>query len=495
MKTAVIYARVSSREQAEGFSIDAQIKACKLKASQENFKVLEVFKDEGFTGTSRDRPALNSLIRYCKDNSVHSVVIHKLDRFARSIVDHSAIRAMLMKYGTNLISCTEQLGTAPHEIFLENIMASMAQYYSDNLKTEVRKGIVERFESGYHMSVPPYGYEVRTGSKIMQIIPEEAKVVRKIFSLYVTGKYSFQSISEKLYNDLNFKTRQGKKFSKGRIQDILSNVAYMGQIEYKKIGKKNQGLHEPIIKPNIFLLAQDVMESRGNIRKAEKGKLDFLYKGFVACPECGKALYASYSTGGSGKKHLYYSCRNKKHGAVNIKAKDIQKAFDKALESLQISDEVMEIVRKFVGRRLEEQELHAGKKVEECEKKVKSIEKEKLDTYKDHKKGLLDEDALRVVLSDLEDKKTLAQVELNEETIDYNDLLTQLRMLAKFGSRIDRYWEIATFDQRRDILGSMFTNVPTYENYELTNIEISPLYQAMRDISKNHVLYGRGDTT
>lgn len=83
-------------------------------------------------------------------------------------------------------------------------------------------------------------------------------------------------------------------------------------------------------------------------------------------------------------------------------------------------------------------------------------------------------------------------MELNEETIDYNDLLTQLRMLAKFGSRIDRYWEIATFDQRRDILGSMFTNVPTCENYELTNIEISPLYQALRDISENHVLHGRG---
>ena len=108
---------------------------------------------------------------------------------------------------------------------------------------------------------------------------------------------------------------------------------------------------------------------------------------------------------------------------------------------------------------------------------------------------MLDENALRAVLSDLEDKKTLAQMELNEEKIDYNDLLTQIRMLAQFGARIDRYWEIATFDQRRDILGSMFTNVPTYKNYELTNMEISPLYEALRDISKNHVLNGRGDRT
>lgn len=108
---------------------------------------------------------------------------------------------------------------------------------------------------------------------------------------------------------------------------------------------------------------------------------------------------------------------------------------------------------------------------------------------------MLDENALRAVLSDLEDKKTLAQMELNEEKIDYNDLLTQIRMLTQFGARIDRYREIATFDQRKDILGSMFTNVPTYKNYELTNMEISPLYEALRDVSKNHVLNGRDDKT
>ncbi len=127
MKTSVIYARVSSREQAEGFSIDAQIKECKKKAVEENYSVLEVFKDEGCTGTNRNRPALNELLTYCKDNEINVVIIHKIDRFARSIVDHSALRAMLLQFGTNLVSCSEQLGTSPHEVFIENIMASMAQ--------------------------------------------------------------------------------------------------------------------------------------------------------------------------------------------------------------------------------------------------------------------------------------------------------------------------------------------------------------------------------
>ncbi|HQG57714.1 MAG TPA: recombinase family protein [Candidatus Dojkabacteria bacterium] len=495
MKTAVIYARVSSREQAEGFSIDAQVKACKAKASQENFKVLKIFKDEGFTGTNRNRPALKALVDFCKNNSVHSVIIHKVDRFARSIVDHSAIRAMLIKHGTNLLSCSEQLGTAPHEVFLENIMASMAQYYSDNLKTEVKKGIVERFESGYHMSNPPFGYEVRAGSKVMQIIPREEKIIQKIFSLYVTGRYSFQTIADKIYVENNYKNRQGKKFSKSRIQDILSNVVYMGQIEYKKLGKKTQGLHKPIVTPTIFLLAQEIMETRGNVRKVEKGKFEFLYKGFVACPECGKTLYAAYSTGGSGKKHLYYCCRNRNHKAVNIKAKDINKAFLKTLESLRINDNVMDIVEEFVGKRLEEQRAVSGERLKECEKRVKAIEKEKLDVYKDYKKGFINEEGLKNVLSDLEDKQTLARVDLNEESIDYNDLLTHIRMLAQFGARIDRYWEIATFDQKRQILGSIFTNVPVFKNNEFTNGEISPLYKALQGVSEESVLCGRGNRT
>lgn len=494
MKTAIVYARVSSREQAEGFSIDAQIKACENKGKDENYNVLKIFKDEGFTGTNKDRPALNELIRYCRDNTVSVVIVHKVDRFARSIVDHSAIRAVLMKHGTNLISCTEQLGTAPHEIFLENIMASMAQYYSDNLKTEVKKGLLERFESGYHLSLAPYGYEMRNDSKVMKPAPLESEIVKKIFSLYVTGKYSFRAIADMLFKE-NMKTKKGKKFANSRIQDILKNVVYMGQVEYKAIGRKTQGLHEPIVSPTVFLLAREIMEERGNVKKIQKGTYEFLYKGFISCPTCEKEMYVAYSTGGSGKKHLYYCCRSSDHKTLNIKAKDVQKAFLKLLENLRISDEVMEIVDEFVGDRLKEQEKEAGKAVKECEKAVEKIESERINSYKDMKRGLLSEESLKRVLSDLDDQQTLAQVALNEEKIDYYDLLTQLHMLTNFGSQIDRYWEISSFETRREILSSMLTNAPTFVNNELTNVQISPLYKALRDISKETILYGRGDRT
>lgn len=494
MKTSVIYTRVSSREQAEGFSIEAQVKACQKKAKDDGYRVLKVFRDEGFTGTSSDRPALQELLNFCKHDTVHAVIIHKLDRFARSIVDHSALRAILLKYGTTLVSCTEQLGNAPHEVFLENIMASMAQYYSDNLKTEVRKGIVERFESGYHLSVAPYGYVTTKESKVMHIVPNEAETIRKIYSLYATGHYSFESIAELLYKK-GYTTRQKRKFNKSRIQEILKNVIYEGLVEYKKIGKKVKGLHEPVVSTVIFNLAQQIMAERGNVLLKDKGKYNFLYKGFVSCPECGKTLYAAYSRGGSGKKHLYYCCRSKTHKSVNIKEADVQKAFDKKLEELQIVEGVMEIIDTNVKEVLEKKHRESSKNLNTNENALQDIKKERVDLYKRYRKGEVSEATYKEVESEIEDREAVAQVSVHEEMIDYYDLLSQLRMLSNFGSNISRYWEIANFDRRKEILCSMFTNAPVIKNGNLTNVEISPLYKAFKDFSNQLVLSGRGDST
>jgi len=130
------------------------------------------------------------------------------------------------------------------------------------------------------------------------------------------------------------------------------------------------------------------MEKRGNVEKVQKGTYEFLYKGFVACSECSKEMYVAYSTGGSGKKHLYYCCRGENHRPTNIKAKKIQIAFDKILQEIRIHEDVIGTIDRFVGRRLKEQAKEAGKAVKECERAVERIEKERVKSYKDMKKEM-----------------------------------------------------------------------------------------------------------
>lgn len=494
MKSAVIYARVSSREQAEGFSIDAQVKACQSKANDESYKVLKIFKDEGFTGTNTDRPALKAMINYCKNREVSVVIVHKIDRFARSIVDHSAIRAILMRSSTNLISCTEQLGTAPHEIFLENIMASMAQYYSDNLKTEVKKGKVERFEKGYHQSVPPLGYHVPDGQRVMEPIPEMIEPMRAVFHLYNTRRYSLKNVGIEIAKKYGIKTKNGKPLSKGRVQEILRNVIYAGMVEYRSLNRIKKGLHEPIVTMDTFQKAQEIMEERGNVRKTVKGKFQFIYKGFVRCPECGNFLQAGYSKGRT-KKYLYYFCRDASHKGINIRANDINLAFQKTLMELRIDAKIMKVIDLHMGKYLRDTEKLSRKELRYKEKYLESVKDERMRLYDRFDKGLITEEIYRSKDYELEANEVGAQIKMNETCIDYKDILTQLRMLVNFGSKIDRYWEIASFDLRVKILNSLFLNRPKYKDLNLFEYEISPLYRAVMALGEKRVRSNRGYRT
>lgn len=496
MKTAVIYVRVSSQEQVEGFSIDAQIKACKEKAIDTGHKVVKVFRDEGYSGRSKDRPALQEMLKYTKNKEVTSVVIHKLDRFARSVVDHSALRALLMRNGTALLSCTEQLGDAPHEIFLENIMASMAQFYSDNLKTETRKGLVQRFESGYHLTAPPYGYRVLPGSKVMQIDKEEAKVVQTIFDLYNTGRYSYKRLAQLIAKEYGYKTRGGKPFGKTVIGRMLTNSAYIGIVEYKRIGRKTKGLHKPIISKDIFETAQTIAYMRNGGSKREKNVHNFLYKGVVRCEHCGKNLQAGYSTGKSGNKHLYYFCRcDNPKDVKNIKGKYMNKAFEDLIETLEFSSAVIPVVDQYVEKHLKRYEDEMRNEADQREKDYQSIKKEKKDIYFDFKKGLIDEETYKDLDSELDDKKLIYKVAMNESQIDYQDLLTQLRTFANFGYKVKKYWDIATPAQKSHMLSSMVLCTPSYSKGRLLNPKISPLYQAFRDFPEGKSTSGVADGT
>jgi site-specific DNA recombinase len=111
MQTALIYCRVSTEEQAqEGYSLEAQEKLCRLYAGNNGYHVAGVFRDEGKSGTTLDRPALKDLLAKCQeDKSLAAVIVQETDRLARNTRDHLTIRAMLQKAGPKLISVNQPM--------------------------------------------------------------------------------------------------------------------------------------------------------------------------------------------------------------------------------------------------------------------------------------------------------------------------------------------------------------------------------------------------
>jgi site-specific DNA recombinase len=165
--SAVIYLRVSTREQAEeGYSIAAQRETCRRYADERSWIVAQEFVDGGESARTTDRPQFQRMLRLLReDRSVGFLIVHKLVRLARNLEDHSQVRAALRKAGVRLVSVTESLEESASGRLVEGILASINEFYSANLSQEIRKGQKQKAREGGWPTVAPLGYRnVRRGN-------------------------------------------------------------------------------------------------------------------------------------------------------------------------------------------------------------------------------------------------------------------------------------------------------------------------------------------
>ena len=159
----VIYLRVSIRGQAEkgegeeGFSIPAQREACARHIRDAGWDLVDEYADRGESARSAERPQLQAMLaRIAEERDVDAVVVHKIDRLARNMEDHVAIRALLRRRGVALVSVTENVEETASGRLVEGIHALMAEFYSANLAAEIKKGMVQKglfsFQRGLRLS-------------------------------------------------------------------------------------------------------------------------------------------------------------------------------------------------------------------------------------------------------------------------------------------------------------------------------------------------------
>ena len=163
-KTAVIYLRVSTRDQAkrggeaEGFSIPAQRDACLRRAEVLGAEVVDEFVDAGESARSANRPSLKRMLSVLKNRGVDYVIVHKVDRLARNRVDDVEINLAITASGGQLVSCTENIDETPSGMLMHGIMSSIAEFYSRNLATEAKKGMRQKAKNGGTPGIAPFGY-------------------------------------------------------------------------------------------------------------------------------------------------------------------------------------------------------------------------------------------------------------------------------------------------------------------------------------------------
>jgi site-specific DNA recombinase len=304
-----LYARKSTDEpERQILSIEAQITELKELAEKENLEIKEIFI-ESETAKQPGRPVFNKMIKKITEGKAEGILAWHPDRLARNSVDGGKI-IYLIDAGkiSKLRFPTFWFEPTPQGKFMLNIAFGQSKYYIDNLSENVKRGLRQKARRGEHPGVAPTGYLNDKANKKMVKDPSRAKLVEKLFNLYITGNFSLRKLRDAITEE-GLYSKSNKKLSVSNIQAILKNPFYYGVFKFNE--ELYQGNHKPIISKETFNKAQKVMRERAH--HAERGKISYPFRGTLKCGECGCSI-----TSESQEGYVYYRC-TKKHGSCSQK--------------------------------------------------------------------------------------------------------------------------------------------------------------------------------
>ncbi|MCQ6569559.1 recombinase family protein, partial [Bacillus mycoides] len=302
--TVGIYIRVSTEEQArDGFSISAQREKLKAYCVAQDWDSFKFYVDEGVSAKDTSRPQLGIMLDHIKQGLITTVLVYRLDRLTRSVMDLYKLLDEFDKYNCGFKSATEvyDTSTAMGRMFI-TIVAALAQWERENLGERVRMGQLEKARQGEYSAKAPFGFDKNEHSKLI-IHPEESKVVVDMVRKVEEG-YSIRQLSAHL--DGYIKPIRGYKWHIRTILDILSNHAMYGAIRWSN--EIIEGAHQGIITKDRFMKLQKILSSRQNVKKRQTSSI-FIYQMKLICPNCGNHL--------TSERSMYYRKKDDQHVESN----------------------------------------------------------------------------------------------------------------------------------------------------------------------------------
>lgn len=377
----VIYLRVSTREQAEeGYSIPAQREACLKFIQDKGWTLLDEYSDRGESARSQDRPQLQEMLaRIKKDKDVQAVIVHKIDRLARNMEDHVAIKAILKRSGAALVSVVENIEDSASGRLVEGIHALMAEFYSANLATEVKKGMVQKIKNGGCVFRAPVGYKnVRDlvgGRNVAKVVVDEetAPLVNLAFRLYSTGNYSLRQVTEILekrgLRRQSARSKPPTPLTLSAIAKVLTNPFYTGVVTYQ--GVQYPGQHEAIVDADLFRRVGEALKARDAAGERVRKHRHYL-KGTLFCGECGSRLSYHIAKGRYG----YFYCLGKKRGTdchQRYAPDDIESAVEDLYREIQIPSNHAEKLKAKLKEEIGERSASALKEKKALAKAIQKL--------------------------------------------------------------------------------------------------------------------------
>ena len=304
---AVIYARYSSDNQREE-SIEGQLRECKEFADKNDITILGEYIDRALSAKTDNRPNFQKIIKDSYRKVFDTIIVWKIDRFARNRYDSAYYKNILKKNGVKVVSAKEHISEGAEGIILESMLEGYAEYYSVELAEKINRGLTENALKGkFNGGSVPFGY-ILTKEKSFIIDEEAAPIVLEVFTRYADGE-----MMKDIVKDLNLrgvKSRKGNNITFNIIHHMLKNRRYLGEYQFRDIVHPHS--FPAIVSEDLFNRVQKIMEKNQKAPARHKAEDDYILTTKLKCGKCGTFMAGEAGTSKTGNVYHYYKCGNAK---------------------------------------------------------------------------------------------------------------------------------------------------------------------------------------
>lgn len=450
-----IYRRVSTDMQAEeGFSLEAQRVRLRAYAESQGWAVVEDYCDDGFSAKNIDRPEMQRLIGNIKKKKFDVVLVYRLDRFVRSVLDLHELLQTMEKYDVKFKSATEMFDTtsATGRLFI-TLIATLAQWERETIAERVHMGMLKKVESGERNGAPaPYGYDLMDRSLIVNV--EQAKWVKYIFNRY--GFVGSQTIAKEL-NGNGVKTKKGEVWSDFSVRYVLKNPIYTGLVRWnyestskgtrKKTGEEvlmeiSQSDFEAIISIEVFNNAQKLMAKRSTM--AFRSDNFYPFSGIAKCEKCGYPFTGAFKKMKNGRLYRFYKCR----GKFNFGVCDSQSISETTIEEAFLS--VLELANTEIDTGQPEQTMSP----EEIKKKLDRLKQKKERAEELYLEGDISKDKYIGFMESVKREETRLY-----EVINVTDETYSLEQIKESIRNLKSEWYNLSYETKKSAVHSIFGSI------------------------------------
>ena len=506
-KKCVLYPRVSTEMQVDGFSLDGQKNNLKRFADREEMEIVNIYEDAGKSGKSIEgRPAFKQML-YDIENGleIDYILVYKLSRFGRNAADILNSLEHVQAFGVNLICIEEGIDSSQTSgKLLISVLSAVAEIERENIIEQTMNGRKEKArQGGWNGGFAPYGYYLK--DKQLFIQEDESEAIRIIFDKYVNDNMGFYKIA----NYLNLQGIQKTKRNNGTlslwsthiVKTIIDNPIYCGKIsygrrvrekvkgsknEYKQIPQDNyiiaEGQHEAIISEELWNAAHEKRKITGVKSPSKIGRdRAHLLSGILKCPKCGGPMYTNKhawtNKDGTYKEIYYYVCSKSRTARGKscdyksmLKKTDIEPLVIEAIRELIKNQDFAEEIKSRIGKEIDTSTLNRELKNYESKLREVDINKARLENeidslpedtrFRERKVHdmTLRLDGLYDIIVELEEK--IDDVKLRRKAVEQDAITLEniYTLLANF----DRIYDKISDEEKKSLISSLIKEIEIF---------------------------------